>query len=250
MYTWRQCWSAEQWLQAHPNCLALWRVPGITLPMSLHYDVMHSKYLGSDSYLQGSILEYLVSHKLPGSPGANLQVVWTGIVEGYDALQSPSRYGSLSLTMFQSQGAPFPCLKGKASEVKHLLGPLLQVCRRHLSPEIHIEKVMMVALENSIAIDTCLDENRSVPRFQGETSLWSPGFLVSDAEVALTLKCKISVKSTWGELKLGGAAYWCLLANPCWGSKVKPYSSFARPWTSITCASWSWGFTYTLHVVL
>ena len=165
--TWhrRQCWQEDEWLPAHEDCLALWRVPGIKMPHTLAYDTMHSKYLGSDCYLQGAVLQYLVRHKLPGSEQENLEQVWTSICGAYAELSSPSRYGCLTLSMFQAGKNPFPCLKGKAAEVKHLIGPLLQVCQRHLDPSIHIEKVMLAAMESSLAIDNCLEENRAVPRF-------------------------------------------------------------------------------------
>ena len=164
----RQCWIGENRLEAHPACIPLWHVPGISLPITLHYDMMHSKYLGSDSYLAGSILEFLVSHKLRGSQEANLQEVWCGIVAQCVAQSSPSRFGSMTLTMFQAKKSPFPCLKGKASDVKHLMPALLALCREMLDTDIHIEKVMVAALESSCAIDRCLTENKAMPRWDGE----------------------------------------------------------------------------------
>ena len=161
----RQCWATgQEWLDAHPRCIALWHVPGVDFPTTLQYDMMHSKYLGSDAYVASSILEFLVSHKLQSTPELNLQEVWTGIVATYVAQQAPSRFGSMTLSMFQAKKSPFPCLKGKASEVKHLMPALLVVCRDLLDTNVHIERVMVAALENSCAIDRCLAENKHMAR--------------------------------------------------------------------------------------
>ena len=172
----RQCWSAQEWLDAHPACIALWRVPGVQLPLTLQYDVMHCKYLGSDAYVAGSIMEYLVSHKLQGTKADNLQTIWDAIVASYAALKTTSRFGSMTLSMFEANKSPFPCLKGKASEVKHFIPSLLAVCRDFLDQSIHIERVMIFALESSYAIDRCLAENKHQPRCSGETWVFWCGF--------------------------------------------------------------------------
>eukprot|EP00973_Karenia_brevis_P059470 8280296-Karenia_brevis.AAC.1 len=94
-------------------------------------DYMHTKHLGIDMYFLASILVLLVSHILPYTSTQNLQTVWMKIQEAYKKNKTPSKYQKLTLKMFVVDpakiGELMPMLKGRASQVKHLVRALVDV---------------------------------------------------------------------------------------------------------------------------
>ena len=131
---------------------------------TLSMDLMHVKWLGADSYFLGSILCYLVDYKLPGKPKENLALLWSEIQEGYKMLKTSTRFSCLTLSMIRAGKNPFPCLKGKAAEVKGLVPVLARVTRQYLN-DTDLERLMYKGLMQSMAIDQCLTENVGLSRF-------------------------------------------------------------------------------------
>ena len=125
---------------------------------------MHSKHLGTDAYYLGSTLVYLVDWKLPDDPATNLLNVWEAVQAAYRELKSPSRFGVLTLQMFRAGGSPFPCLKGKASEIKHLAPALEKVAVTMLDNTQAQEALILKGLQTSRAIDECLHDLANCPR--------------------------------------------------------------------------------------
>ena len=134
--------------------------------------MMRIKWLGIDTYYMASVLIYQVDMKLPQSPKANLAQLWPEIVDMYQELQIQTRFSCLALNMIRANQNPFPCLKGKASEVKWLLPALLRVTSKYLV-DSDFERLMQQGLLQSWAIDQCLEANRSHPR-----STWGRGYRV------------------------------------------------------------------------
>ena len=130
----------------------------------LQYDLMHTKHLGVDCYYLGSILTYLVQFKMGGEPSENVKELWEAIRTTYQELRSPSQFSNITLNMFKAGQAPFPCLKGKASEVKHLVPVLERVCADYLETDIPEEKLMLRGLQQSRAIDACIHDSGRTPR--------------------------------------------------------------------------------------
>ena len=79
-------WTKEAWEAAHPleDRHLLMQLPGVTM-LNYYPDHMHCKHLGTDPVLYGSGLKYMVYHMLPGTPEANLDLVWAGIKAEYKA---------------------------------------------------------------------------------------------------------------------------------------------------------------------
>ena len=119
---------------------------------------MHSKHLGTDAYYVASILVYLVDFKMGEDATANLNTLWAAIKGAYRELRSTSQFGSLTLAMFRAGGSPFPCLKGKASEIRHLVPALERVSTMFLDRANPQEHLMIKGLQHSRAIDACLSE--------------------------------------------------------------------------------------------
>ena len=147
MATW-ECWGS---CYIRPSFHHYWKC--------FFYDMMHSKYLGSDSYFLGSLLSWLTEKKkIP------LEHVWEDIKNGYALQRTSSRYTSLTANMFKRGKAPFPHLKGKASEIKGLMPVMLLICsQKYLNPDDYVDKLILKSLEQSVAIDKLLDAHKEFP---------------------------------------------------------------------------------------
>ncbi len=76
------CWDGDEWLNAHGVRHELFKLPGVTI---LNYmpDLLHTKHLGSDAAIYGSVLHYLVNFKMGGVAVDNLAIVWGQIKDSY-----------------------------------------------------------------------------------------------------------------------------------------------------------------------
>ena len=126
-------------------------------------DMMHMKWLGVDSYFIGSVLSYLIDMKMTDTPQNNLSRLWNDIKVMYAQQKTSTRFSCLTLTMFRAGKHPFPCLKGKAGEIKSLIPILVEVTRAYLV-DSDFEKLMYEGLLQSFAIDQCLAESGTSPR--------------------------------------------------------------------------------------
>ena len=131
-------------------------------PLTVCVDWMHTKYLGTDLYLTGSVLFVMVHHLLPGTLDDNLAAVWTLIKIKYRELGVKNQYRLrvLKHTMFNSGSAGYPCFKSKAATVKHLMPVLLEVFRAGMTAGDDYHEAIQIALETSCKMDQILDANR------------------------------------------------------------------------------------------
>ena len=142
--------------------------------MSCHticLDWMHVKYLGTDQYLFGSILELLVSWVLDGSPEENLKRVWASLQEAYNSLRTPvqQRYRYLNrLTMFMRSG--YAKLRGKASEIRHLGKALQIVWLKFYNKRLGVHRDIALILKLNCAMESIIEDNRSEYAFPPEAA--------------------------------------------------------------------------------
>jgi hypothetical protein len=110
-----------------------------------------------------------------GSPEDNLATVWEEVAKYGKAhpAHGSTRYGGLQLSMFTDPEQPlksFPKLKGKGSEVKHLV-PALEyawnelVMKHNAGNEIF--EYVSVGLAMSRTIDEVIDNNPTAYKFEG-----------------------------------------------------------------------------------
>eukprot|EP00971_Amphidinium_carterae_P162645 3224492-Amphidinium_carterae.2 len=126
---------------------------------------MHTKCLGTDSYLLGSLIQCLVEQNVAGTEEENLEQLWQEMQEEYKKGQTRSRFNQLAKSMCkQAAKKAYPCLKGKASEIKHLLQPLQKICQRRLDDSEELEKRMLQALRFSVEADKSLEQCCEEPR--------------------------------------------------------------------------------------
>ena len=62
----QRLWTHDRWAAAHPNRNALLKLHYVT-GYVLFADVMHCKYMGTDTYFIGSVLWLLCYSVLPGT---------------------------------------------------------------------------------------------------------------------------------------------------------------------------------------
>ena len=76
---WRETsWTKDSWAAEHPDCHPFFRMCDNGIDM-VYPDLMHSKHLGTDQVLLGSILSWLSKSFLPDTAKNNLEYVWDWI---------------------------------------------------------------------------------------------------------------------------------------------------------------------------
>lgn len=81
----------ESHAKAHPNRHPLWTLPGVGVEMFTP-DIMHTMHLGTYQYAFGSILEYMVGHRLEGPVARKVDRIWGKVREHYQAAQRVLKY--------------------------------------------------------------------------------------------------------------------------------------------------------------
>ena len=102
------------------------QVPGGGLSL-FKPDYMHTKLLGVDANVLGSLIAFLVKEVMPASIEDNVALLWSQIQEYYKEHQPPCRLGRLTYKMVRHD--PFPRLAAKAIEVRWLLPAMASVVR-------------------------------------------------------------------------------------------------------------------------
>ena len=113
------CWQPDDWKRAHPGLPAIFDIPGLTID-AVCPDWMHTKHLGADQYLFGSVLMMMCHQMIPRSPEANLAMIWAELKA---ATKGSGGYSEIRMNMCCPDSSHFPCLKGKAGEVRKLVAP-------------------------------------------------------------------------------------------------------------------------------
>ena len=93
-----------------------------------------------------------------GSREENLNRVWNRISHWYEVLDVSTKYRTLKLSMFEKGPGGYPCLRGKASEVKHLGPVLLAVWQEGMNHEIPLHVALKLALETGVQLDEWIDD--------------------------------------------------------------------------------------------
>jgi hypothetical protein len=154
--TFSQCRTT--WRNARPDRHVLFgRGPfgGAAWGGSCFHDVMHCKHLGSDCYVFGSVLKFMTDHVLTGTPLQNLVDIWRFMQTGVDCVS----FSYLTYTMFDN-GAKFPCLKGKAAQMRHFGKHLKRAWEHYMDETEIVHRLIKLLLEASIAMETVLTDHR------------------------------------------------------------------------------------------
>lgn len=151
-------WRAR--FQGIPRSINLWNVPGLS---GLHVspDIMHTKWLGCDTYLLGSVLKLLYDIKFQRQIGDLCHEL---------ELYAPSSMHAFVHNMTEkkfSVPGKFPCLKGRAVDVRGLTVPILELWQSKKDANSRNEVLIGMLLQRSRAYDTIVIENSDVPCLPG-----------------------------------------------------------------------------------
>ena len=159
---WRgQQWSFSGWKRWPSRCSnPLFTLPGVSA-FSISLDYMHSKYLGTDQYVFGSILALLTcSGMMPATPDRNVDTLHKFIQRWYRDHNTPVRYRYLNrLSMFLRQSG-CPKLRGKAAELRYFGKPLLAAWERYMNRHISIHIDIQLLLKMNVFMEDLLSEHR------------------------------------------------------------------------------------------
>ena len=148
--------------------------------MIAHPDTMHTKHGGSDAYLYGSVLKYIVKDLMPSAnEKENLSVFWTQLKDSMKNDCSSNRFADLTLTMFDNGNDRFPILKGRAAQIRHLGRPLLECFRRICDASRRVDRIIIKAMEASVAIDDVINE--TIGHYTIEEPRWTQMVEACDA---------------------------------------------------------------------
>ena len=110
--------------------------------------------------MYGSVLYLLCFHVLSSSPLENLKVVANKIREYYKVHHTQVRYRYMNrLSMFMRKSG-FPCLRGKAAEVKHLGKALEASWRKHMRHDREIHQQIALMMKTNNQVETVLDRHK------------------------------------------------------------------------------------------
>jgi len=159
-----ELWTHADWLLAHPEPHHLFRYAGISISF-VYVDWMHTKHMGTDSWLYASVLWLLVYKMLPGSPDENLVQLWEQMRAFYKARHITGTYTNMFLGLFTKRRSPntsYPKMRGKACEIKLLGEALLQVWLHYYDAASDIHGQIRLLLQYSVGLDAILHDNREV----------------------------------------------------------------------------------------
>ena len=140
----------------------LFRLPG-TSCHTVCLDYLHTKYLGSDQFMFGSVLALLTHTVLPATPLENLKRVWARVLHFYKASRTPAanRFRSLGkLSMFVRRTG-YPKLRGKGHELKHFGRALLDVWQHFHNPVIRIHQQILLMLQLNVRMEDLLLDHKT-----------------------------------------------------------------------------------------
>ena len=132
---------------------------------------------------------------LPGTPLENMEIAWREICQEYARQGIEAQYNSLGLGSFCNVPAPssaYPCLKGRAAEVKWLVPALAAIWQRRQRPGNAADRLVGELLEGQLAIQGLLDEDAA--DFQMEPD--SAKELVKLVDKWLANYCRVANAST------------------------------------------------------
>ena len=125
-------YSVAHFMAADPFPHPFWQIPGVS-GYSLNLDYMHVKHLGVDKYFLGSVLFLLAYRLLPKSPQENINDIYEFVEAFYKSGDVETRYTILKLTMFNTGPGGYPCLKGRAMEVRELMPAISALWRQGMT---------------------------------------------------------------------------------------------------------------------
>ena len=165
-------WQAREWRVAHPDIPCILSLPGISID-AISPDWMHTKHLGTDAYLYASVLMLLVHRISPLRRDQAMEDIWAKISAMYHRFGIRDGYSEIRFSMFEPGAvrrgrAQFPCMKGKAAEIKSLCRPLLEIWTSMMDGGDRQHRQVRIALMASMELEDLMRANKHNYRFFGD----------------------------------------------------------------------------------
>lgn len=151
-------WSRDEW-QAWPqrSKCSLLTLPGASC-WTIAYDWLHSKHLGSDQYMFGSVLSLLVRTMMVGSAEQNLKTLWEFLKQYFKEHNTKTAFRYLNkLTMFERKHK-YPKLRGKGSELRHFGGALSALWDKYKNEHLEVHRKISLMLRLNTQLETPLSD--------------------------------------------------------------------------------------------
>ena len=127
---------------------------------SVCLDWMHSKYLGMDQYLLGSVFFLLVFHIMANTPKQNLERCWMYIKKFYKDHKVKHQYRAISKLSMFTRKTGYAKLRGKAGEIKGLIRPMLGLFEKFMDRNNEMHKKIKLILDLHVKIECLIDTYR------------------------------------------------------------------------------------------
>ena len=157
--------SAKAWLQWDKKSQnPIFTAKGLT-GISVGYDYMHCKYLGTDLVQYGAIMFLLTHEIMPKDKHENLKDLWSHLKAAQKSRSEkhPFRYCN-KMTMFVRKTGPHK-LRAKAAEAKGFGKTLLNAWLVFSNPDDPVHKRITVMLKLNCKMEDIIDEHRDSMRF-------------------------------------------------------------------------------------
>ena len=164
----KHVWTNTSFAEQFPDRHMLFKLPGVGI-CNWCPDWLHTKALGTDAWLFGSVLEMMCSHMLPGNFEQNLETLRTEILELFEELKTRNRLPTLAKGMFHRGASKFPCLKGRGSCIKDFGPVLIRLFDRHVRDRkvgakdvvcrVDVRQWVYWALQKTVEMNTLIDEH-------------------------------------------------------------------------------------------
>ena len=234
---------------------------------------MHTNHLGNYQQMLGSTLHFLVHNVMPGGDASeNLRTVVGQCKAFWRRDPTPNKFQNIQLSMLRSSTG-YPTLKGRASEIKHLVRALRDVWSIHReqnrdSDEYVLHAQIALLLQKFDEMDSVLDAHDPInypclppgPQADFEKACWDAMSVMNFLGHFFThVRPRPLFKITIKAHHLGHIALYSRFINPrlaiCYSGEdymrlIKGWTQSAIRGNNITRAAWkiSEKVIYSMHV--
>jgi hypothetical protein len=152
---WRsRLWTKDDWYAAKQRHI-VFDLPGVSI-LNVMPDIMHTKHLGCDQYLYGSVLYLLTHDVMAETPADNLERIWVHVQRLYKELDIKNRICDLKLSMYVRPN-DFPKLKAKAANVRAFGQILLTIWEDNMDVANPVHRQIRLALKLSARLEELIE---------------------------------------------------------------------------------------------
>ena len=133
----QQLFTVPEWRALHPIRHWLFEAFGFLTHHNIECDELHILYLGVTQVALGSVLWVMAYRSMPETPHANVERIWSFVVDCYKDVGSSTEFTNLGLRSFTDPSSPhadYPVLRGRGAEIKDITEPVHRAWRHFRNP--------------------------------------------------------------------------------------------------------------------